>query len=223
MSGTGETSLTSFLRKSQKTQPSAAAANAGMSMLSSNVPGAPMAASVFSQNPAEFDNSMLLGRRKSNNPLFGAMDRTTASQDMVRKLSARSLLARTDSGARIRASGLVGQGNHGNATWGDNSSPSLSFKTSGILPKHASDNHLLRAARGGLVNSRSKQGNMSRENLRHTKMSSMGSRHPSEDSLGGLPIKVRHGSKHKMGLSRSSPYLTNNQGNAGGSTMNAGW
>lgn len=220
MGGSGETPLTSFLRKNQKSQPSAPAASAGRSMIGANVMGAPKAASIFSEGPMNFNNPLLSGNRNQN-PLFGAMDRTTASQDMVRKLSARSLLARSDSGAHMRG-GLSSHGaNSGNATWGDDPNAN-SFKTSGILPRHVSDNHLLRAAKGGMVRSRSKQGSLSRENLMHMKRMP---RNPSDDSLGALlPVKrgTIGGVKHKMGISRSVPRLANNGPQFRGGSMQQG-
>ena len=222
MSGTGETSLTSFLRKNQKSQPSTMAASAGRNMLASNVSGAPKVASIFIESPVEFHNSLLNGNRNQNR-LFGAMDRKTASQNtMVRKLSARGPMARSDSGAHMRGGGYSQGFNSGNATWGDGPSAS-SFKTSGILPRHVSENHLSRASKGGgLVRSRSKAGSMSRENLMYMKRVP---RNTSEESLGSLlPVKRRSGapvSKHKMAISRSVPHLVANNGgvNRGGPTQ----
>ena len=213
MGSSGETPLTSFLRKTQKAEPSSGAAAAGRSMLSANVPGAPRAASIFNESPANFDNPLLGGA--GINP------------ELARKLSARSLMARAGSGQHLRGGVQASSGGSGNATWGNGPNTTGSFKTSGILPKHASDNHLLRAGRGGgLVKSRSRQGNISRENLRYLKSVA---RNTSEDSLGHLlPVKRRPqstGAKHKLGLSRSNPFLTS--GNASGygssSNMNAMW
>lgn len=219
MNHAGETPLTSFLRKNQKTQPMAATT---ARVASVNLPGA---ASIFAESPMSFDNPLLRGSHTKQNTLFGAMDRTTASQEMVRKLSARSLLARSDSGQNIRG-GFAPQEMHGgNQTWGDstgNQRPTMSFKTSGILPRHASDNHVLRAGtKGSLIRSRSKNTSLSRENLLYMKKTTN-----SEDSLGSLlPVKRAGGTKHKVGISRSTPRLniSGPHSGHGGSQMNAMW
>lgn len=223
MNHAGETPLTSFLRKNQKTQPIAPATARSM-----NLPGASNAASIFAESPMQFDNPLLRGTHTKQNTLFGAMDRTTASQEMVRKLSARSLLARSDSGQNIRG-GLAPHEMHGaNQAWGDTAAqrPTMSFKTSGILPRHASDNHILRAgAKGSLIRSRSKNTSLSRENLLYMKKTSQ-SRNNSDDSLGSLlPVKRAGGTKYKVGISRSTPRLNVNgpQSGQGGSQMNAMW
>jgi hypothetical protein len=205
--GSGETPLTSFLRKNQKGQPGAASVTT--SMLSGSEPSAPQAASVFSQTQWMSQNAYMQDGGQPNQHFFGAMDRTSFSQNMVRKLSARSPAASTDSGTHIRSGVLPRVGEMGNATWGETPASKSSFMQSGMLPKHVSDNNLARGvARGGLIKNPSKT-SLSRENLRgfmraHSR--------PSEDSLGGnniVPIKRRQGAgpKFKVGLSRSVPHL----------------
>ena len=230
MNRAGETPLTSFLRKNQKTQPNAATTATIPSM---NHPSASGAASIFAESPMSFDNPLLRGSHTKQNTLFGAMDRTSASQEMVRKLSARSLLARSDSGQNIRGGFTPNEMRGANQTWGDTTTTqrptTMSFKTSGILPRHASDNHVLRAGtKGTLIRSRSKNTSLSRENLLYMKKTSQ-SRNNSDDSLGSLlPVKRAGGTKYKVGISRSTPRLTMNgphsgHGGHGGSQMNAMW
>ncbi len=220
MRSAGETPLTSFLRKNQKAQPAAAA---GTNTVSMNNPLIPNAASVFTGSSMQLNNR-LVGHSGNQNPLFGAMDRTTMSQEMVRKLSARSILARSDSGQLLPGGIHAQEYNDRNAAWGDDPLSAKGFKSSGILPRHASDNHLLRASsKSGMIRSRSKNTSLSRENLLYMKRSS---RNNSEDSLGSLlPVKRSGGAKYKVGHSRSTPRLMMNghQGGQSGSQMNAMW
>lgn len=216
-SGSSETALTSFLRKTQKGQDQTHnAQSTGASMLARNIPGAPQAASVFSDGLVPNQNNYTQGAQfQQYNQQFheGAMNRTGMPQNMVRQMSARTLLARSDSGAQIRNSGVLPRvSNTGNANWGDMPTAKASFKTSGIISKHnLSDNNLARAGvlRSSLIKSRSKN-SMSRENLRgfmraHSRNS--------DDSLGGnnnmIPIKRRQntGTKYRVGNSRSVPHL----------------
>jgi hypothetical protein len=157
----GETPLTSFLRGGRKQQLSA-------SRFSQKIGGAPKAANIFSEAPMEFDNPLLRTSR-SKNQLFGAMNRSDVSTEMVKQLSARNLMARSDSSMKLTGGGQ-GSSSSRNATWGDGPRSGSSFKSSGILPKHASENHLLRQAKGGLVRSRSKPGFISRENSIYSAM-----------------------------------------------------
>jgi len=222
----GETPLTSFLRKNQKASP--AVVSAGANLVSRNDPGATQAASVFSEtqwmnhhSPYGHDDG------PTSHHFLGAMDRTSARQNMTHNnMAGRSVLARSDSGAHMRSGVLPRVGESANATWGDAISPS--FVSSGILPKHMSDNSLARSGvRNGLIKNPSKT-SLSRENLRgfmraHSRTS--------EDSLGGsniIPIKRRQGTgtKYKVGNSRSVPHLfMENSGSRGdlsqqGSTYN---
>jgi len=205
--GPAETPLTSFLRKNQKAPPPVASAAA--SMLSRNVPGAPQAASVFSETNWMNQNPYLEDGGAPNQHLLGAMDRTSVSQNMVRKMSARTLLARADSGSHMRSGVMQRVSGTGNATWGNAPSISTSFQSSSILPKHMSENNLAKSGvRSGLMKTPSKN-SLSRENLRgfmraHSR--------PSEDSIGGVnivPIKrcPSASTKYKVGNSRSVPHL----------------
>jgi hypothetical protein len=218
----GETPLTSFLRGGRKQQPAA-------SRLSQKIGGAPRVANIFSEPPMEFDNPLLRSSR-SKNQLFGAMNRSDVSTEMVKQLSARSLMARSDSSMKLTGGGQGGSSSNRNATWGDGPRSGSSFKSSGILPKHASENHLLRQAKGGLVRSRSKPGFISRENSIYSNMKKNNSRNQlsSEDTLGELlPRKRRSqgvGAKHKLGKSRSVPHtMMNNSSKGGGSSTSNGY
>ena len=203
----GETPLTSFLRKNQKVSP--AVVSAGANLLMRNDPGGTQAASVFSETQWMNQNSPYAqGDGPTSHHFLGTMDWTSARQNMVRNnMAGRSALARSDSGAHIRSGVLPRVGESANATWGDANAPS--FVSSGILPKHMSDNSLARSGvRNGLIKNPSKT-SLSRENLRgfmraHSRTS--------EDSLGGniiVPIKRRQGTgtKYKVGNSRSVPHL----------------
>ena len=121
---------------------------------------------------------------------------------MIRKLSARN----------VRASGIVvgrnsrqnllgdeymsgGASRSRNAAWGVDSNgmeatgvagrPKEFFRTSGILPKHASDGHLLRTGAIGasMAKTKNRLGSLSRENSLYNLMSNK-NRHGSQKNLG---------------------------------------
>ena len=201
----GETPLTSFLRKTQKASPTVV--SAGVNSLSTNVPGAPQAASIFSEMQWMNQRSYPRDGGPNSQHFTADMGGLSARQNMVHNMSGRSVLAHSDSGAHIRSGVLPRVGETGNAVWGE--AKSASFASSGILPKHMSDNSLIRSGvRNGLIKNSSKN-SLSRENLRgfmrtHSRTS--------EDSLGGhniIPIKRRQGTgtKYKVGNSRSVPHL----------------
>lgn len=205
--GSGETPLTSFLRKNQKGQEPVA--GTGISALARNNPGAPHAASIFSETQWTNQNTYAQDGDQSNQPFYGAMENTTMSQNLIQTMAAQSRLARSNAGAHIHSGVLPRVGKTGNASWGDGPGSKPSFQASGILAKHISDNNLARSGvRSGLIKNQSKN-SMSREHLRgfmraHSK--------PSDDSLSGnnnLPFKRRQGAgpKYKVGHSRSVPHL----------------
>jgi hypothetical protein len=228
LGGGGETPLQSFLRAGRKSQnPAGQPSRPTVSLLSQNVAGAPKAASVFSQLPSDLEaitsqselqaSNSFLDQGDSKTPLFASMDRSIMSQEMVRKMSSRSL-ARQNSGRKV--SGTVG-----NASWGIDPSRKSGFRTSGILSKHASESHLVR--KGGLALSKSKTGSISRENALYSLMKRNSSKNllRREDSQGSLlASKRRGGSKHKLSLSSSVPALmANNLGSVPQGSRNAMW
>lgn len=222
MTTSGETPLTSFLRRGQKKQPTSAAAATGRSMLSMNVAGAPKAASIFTESPMDFDNPLL--KQKTPQQLHGAMDRTQLTQDMVRQMSASRLMGRTDSTKHIVSGGLVRQAsNHGNAGWGEDNRTAYA-KSSGILPRNASDNHLLTGAKASPFRNRSTLGSLSRENLLYSQMRKTSSKNQlqRDDSLGQLPTMKRRVSKHKLGGSRSVPHMMMYKSGSRGSLSGGG-
>jgi hypothetical protein len=197
------------------------------SLLSRNVAGAPMTASVFSRMPMDLEaitsqselqaSNSFLDQNDLNGLLVATTDRSKVSQEMVRKLSARNL-SRQNSGRQ--PSRTVG-----NATWGAEPSRNGAFRTSGILPKNASESHLLRT--GGLILSKSRPGSLSRENNLYNLMKKNSSKNliRRDDSQGSLlASKRRVGSKHKLTLSRSVPALiANNGGFMPHGSQNAVW
>jgi len=228
LGGGGETPLQSFLRAGRKSQnPGGQPPRPAGSLLSQNIAGAPKAASIFSHLPMDLEaiasqselqasNSFLQQQNEPKTHLFASMDRSSVSQEMVRKLSARSL-SRQNSGRKA-------SGNIGNAAWGMDPSRKSGFRTSGILSKHASESHLVR--KGGLV-SKSSKGSLSRENALYSMMKRNSSKNliRRDDSQGSLlPTKRRGGSKHKLSLSRSVPALmANNGGSMPQGSKNAMW
>eukprot|EP00980_Cylindrotheca_fusiformis_P005648 scaffold1184_cov132-Cylindrotheca_fusiformis.AAC.69 len=202
---TGESPLTSFLRQK--------GASGGMpSVQTSGVRSS--SASVFNSNQISKDT---FNRRQAPD-LSGAMDRSIATHAMIKKLAFK-----TDT-----ASGRSG-GRSGNATWGTDSGKSQGYRYSGILPKHASDGHLLRVSGLGMRGSKT---SLSKDNLlyglgrskgRHSSQSKdslhglakkgssnrLSSNALNRDELGGsIPRKGRAGpSKYKFGVSGSVPQL----------------
>jgi hypothetical protein len=227
--GGGETPLARFLRasKSQQSQPQ----SQPQTLPSQNVSGMPNAASIFSEMPMgdqEAINSQselmssksFLQKTNSRGQLLASMDRSTASQEMVKNLSARNMLreglSRQGSGRNLAGGGTK------NATWGTDGTRKPSYRTSGILPKHASENHLMR--QGSLSKSKSKLGSASRENSLYNLMKRNSSKNllQREDSLSQLLPKRRSAgvSKHKLGMSRSVPHMMLSNSNKGGSSTN---
>ena len=206
--GKGETPLSAFLRGSRKSQqpPPVAKPAPPQSALNKNIAGAPKAASIFAQMgqmSSELDaiqaQSNMMNNKGLGNPQFRtAMDASSASQEMVRKIQ----MMRGQAGGMGR-----NPGSRGNASFGaDGSRKTTNYRTSGILPKHASETHLMRKA--GLAKSKSKPGSLSRENQLYSLMKRTSSKNSMsrDDSLSQLfPIKRRpsSASKHKLGYSRS--------------------
>ena len=232
--GAGETPLSAFLRSNKKSHGMAANKPAGVG-LGGSLAGKPGAASIFSRNgnnleaiqsnsqlPSNHDDYYVSDQAggKPKTHLFASMDRSSVSQEMVRKLSSRGL---SNSGSRssLSRSGARGSsGNLGNAQWG--SSQKTGFRTSGILSKtsvlskSASDAHLIK--RGGLAMSKKGVGSLSRENALYSMMKRNSSKNliRRDDSSSGLvPTKRRGGSRAKLNLSRSVPaFALSNSGYA---------
>lgn len=189
-------------------------------------------ASVLKETPVAVDP---YNRGPSPN-LSGAMDRSTATHAMIKQLSFK-----TDNNATRNSTGTSG-----NAAWGTDPGKS-GYRYSGILPKHASDGHLLRAPGLG-------RRKLSKDNLAHSlgrskgRTTSQSSLHGlakknssnklssnalnSDDFGGAIPRKGRAGAvKYKFGMSGSVGQLgaygafgdSSNQGNAGSNQGNAGW
>lgn len=206
---TGESPLTSFLRQK------GGGGGGGSAVQNSGVRNS--SASVFSAKPMAEDP---FNRGQTPN-LSGAMDRSTATHAMIKKLAFK-----TD-GTVGRSAGRSA-GRSGNATWGADSGKSQGYRYSGILPKHASDGHLLRASGLG---SRGSKTSLSKDNLLYglgrskgrTSAQSKDSLHGlvkrgssnrlssnalKEDFGGAIPRKGRAGaSKYKFGISGSVPQL----------------
>jgi hypothetical protein len=240
--GGGETPLARFLRasKSQQSQSQASQSLPPQTTLPSqqNGSGMPKAASIFSEMPMDPEamhnsQSELMGgsgrplfqKTNSRGQLLASMDRSTASQEMVKNLSARNMLreglSRQGSGRSLSGGGAK------NATWGGDGTRKPSYRTSGILPKHASENHLMR--QGSLSKTKGKLGSASRENSLYNLMKRNSSKNllQRQDSLSQLlPVKRRAAgvSKHKLGTSRSVPHLmVSNSNKAAGPSTNGGY
>jgi hypothetical protein len=190
----------------------------------------PKAASIFSETPMDLEamnsqselmsSKSFLQKTNSRGQLLASMDRSTASQEMVKNISARNMLRE---GLSRQGSGRSVTGGTKNATWGTDGTRKPSYRTSGILPKHASENHLMR--QGSLSKSKNKIGSASRENSLYNLMKRNSSKNllQRQESLSQLlPIKRRSAgvSKHKLGTSRSVPHLMVSNSNKGGASTN---
>jgi hypothetical protein len=259
----GETPLSAFLRSKNKGNPSTsgvAATPITASLLSQKVPNAPAAASILDAAPMGFGGSTnpFLQKTNSGNSLLGAMSKSSSSQRMIQN----SL-----SGRNLRSSGVALSGRSGqnlmemlssdltgkNAAW-DNSGTAAhhrigkgSFTSSGILPSHASEGHLLSRATvsASLAKTKNRMGSLSRENSlynlmknkhgshktlnalgrqnsssRLSKTGSRGSlaRSDSKDSL----IKRSGSRKHRVGASTSVPHLGMNPRHSSSSGFGGG-
>lgn len=272
--GGGETPLQSFLRsKGAGGTAMGNPAPSGSGGSSSSLFGQTKAASILDAAPMDFGMSSsnpflrgtgagglaglrsASGHRTGANPLMGAMDRSTLTQDLIRKLSSQSLRASGNSGQNLMAGDNMYGGGGGqslNAGWGVPSSGGVAtirgvggrtkdfFRTSGIIPKHASDGHLLAAGAVGasMAKTKNRLGSLSRENSLYNLMSHnknrLGSQHKNlgmlnrqssnqslgrEDSTGSLLPTKRGGrvggiAKYKMAGSRSVPHIVPNGGHS---------
>jgi hypothetical protein len=218
---TGETPLQSFLRSKNKggVASVATAMPSKASMLSQNIPGAPAAASIFTAAPMDFRGSpssnpfLRPAAAGTGNPLLASMSKSSSSQNMIRQtLSGRNLRAsgvslsgrsdpklmdmlRSDVGGGAGGGGGGGQ----NATWGSSGMSSgagrSAYTSSGILPKHASDGHLLGAGNvsASLAKQKNRIGSISRENSLYNLMKNKQGSHKNLNSL------VRQGSNQRLG------------------------
>jgi hypothetical protein len=196
---TGESPLTSFLRQ----KGGASMQGASMHAAGNNKNTSP---SVFNEKPVSVDPF----NRGSSPNLSGAMDRSTATHAMIKQLSFK-----TDQNAARST------GRSGDATWGTDSGKSQGYRYSGILPKHASDGHLLlpglgRGSKNGLSKDTLLYG-LGRSKGRTTSQSSLhglakknssnklsSSALNKEDFGGAIPRKGRAGAvKYKFGMSGS--------------------
>ncbi|KAL3941191.1 MAG: hypothetical protein SGARI_000683 [Bacillariaceae sp.] len=94
--GAGETPLSAFLRNKNKgaTSSGVAATAVTASLLAQNVPDAPASASILDAAPMDYGatSNPFLRKTNSRNSLMGAMNKSSSSQNMVRKtLSGRNL------------------------------------------------------------------------------------------------------------------------------------
>jgi len=211
----GESPLTSFLRAKGGGGAAGGAAASVSSLKTAGINGS--SASVFSSSSG---GASIDPFNKGQGKLSGAMDRSIQTQSMIKQLAM--------SNTKGRASGRSG-----NAQWGSDGSKSQTYKYSGILPKHASDGHLLRNPNGprqtglyrqnskgkvdlygGLARSKGKLASRSKEQLNKlTKKSSSNklsntalNRLDGKDSSGALPVRASRTtgvSKYKFGVSGS--------------------
>jgi hypothetical protein len=253
---TGETPLQSFLRSGRRSMNEIQQMPQQSSLNQTDFPGAPSAASVFSHMPMELDainsqselfasNSFVGSRTNPRKKLYGSMDRTAATQDLlIRKMSGNDIV-QNGSGANLLnrpGSGRnLASGSGANASWGVGRSASGgAYKSSGMLPKQASESHLLRAA-SIPASLPAKSNGLSRENLRYGLLKKPGSRgnlgssgnlNRSDSFSSRMTPKRRSGPniKHKLDASQSVPHLmqhasinSNRQSSAGGFQGNAKW
>ncbi|KAG7351050.1 hypothetical protein IV203_010410 [Nitzschia inconspicua] len=206
-----ETPLSAFLRNKNK---SAASPSAQASMLSQNGPDAMGSSGIFDAVPMDFGGSMNPFLRRATG---GSIP--SSSQNMIRpSLSGHNLRAsgmnlKRHSGQNLvesRGSGLSG-GNH-NAVWGSSGvSPNRrtgvsSFASSGILPRHLSDGHLLAGATtvsASLAKSKNRMGSLSRENALYNMLNNKQGSHK------GLNTLNRNSSHSRLSKSGSRGSISN--------------
>ena len=226
-STSGETPLQSFLRGSRKSM-CESELQPPRSVLSQNISGAPNAASVFSRMHMNMEtieserellgNSSFLRDEDSNFGLFSSMDRSTVSNELVKKLSEKNLM-RNNSGHLVRQGSGRSLNGQANATWGMNGDDGRKpggYKTSGILRKHSSETHLLRKGLSPSANKYKISSGISRENLAYSllkktpsgrNLGSLGNL-AKNDSFADMPTKRSMPSaKHRLALSSSVPHM----------------
>lgn len=240
----GETPLSAFLRSKNKGNGSAGPSQAA-SILSQNVPDAPAAGSFLDAVPMDIgssSNPFLRQAAGGGNPLVGAMNKSSTSQNMIRQsLSGARVNRRSGQNLMDMLSTDLGGGSNRNAAWGSGTSSRhragvSSFSSSGMVPRHASDGHLLMGpatVSASLAKTKNRVGSLSRENLlysmlknkqgshktlnamgrqsSHTRLAKSGPTAARNDSFGSLlPTKRgggRAGHKYKVGASTSVPHL----------------
>jgi hypothetical protein len=224
----GESPLTSFLRAkgpSQAFQPSVTTSKSS--------------ASVFGREGVSLD-PFNKGRPNSQHQLLGIMDRSVVSHNMVKQLK---FMTTDASGRNITQSAVGSPGNEKGGGGTSETNKVHWYRYSGILPKHASDGHLLRAK--GLGRWKGKAASVSKDNMLSNFARSKGLS-PSRDSLHGIvtknsskklkqddlfgtvPRKGRNGNvKYKFGQHGSVGNLAQtgkgSQGDANQSQGNAMW
>jgi len=202
---TEESPLTSFLRAKR-------GGGGGVSAIKSASMKGP-SASVFSAEGGVSVDPFNKGRGK----LSGAMDRSIETHAMIKQLA-------------MRSGGKSDSSRNGNEQWDGSTESKGGFKYSGILPKHASDGHLLRSPGMprsgpkpsfskdnllyGLSRTKGRVGSQSKEQLNRMTKKSSSSKLSSgnlrrEDSCGVVPRRARTNgvSKYKFGVSGSTGNL----------------
>jgi hypothetical protein len=192
-SSSGETPLQAFLRRSKgdadlESAPCASGVNS--SILSRNVPDAPPVASILDVSPMDvgFGRSNPFLRQSRTSTMNGAMDMMGGPTPQNASWGADP---------RSIPTGMLGYRN----------SHSINH-SSGLLPKHASEGVLMRAAGSSLSKSKHRQGSLSRENALYDLLRTKRGSKPNLTSLS------RQGSQKSLSRQGSQKSL-NREGSAG--------